>query len=247
MLTHTIKIYVSYSFNSPIHLQKNDFILSLRISAITAVILLFVFASAQQPFSILIQEVMAQQQSEQEIRQRVPLGATAGSNFTNYTNPQYEFSLLYPSGWVNEEIPPGANLTFLMSFSPPPSEFGEFVFVYMAIKNLTGNNTSLKQFADQEISLLKRPPAMTSPTEDTGARTIFESEPTTIAGNTPAHKVVYSEKVSGTLSKIMEIYTVNGDKGYILSYFADTTIYKKYSPTFQKMVSSLNITSRIQQ
>jgi hypothetical protein len=118
----------------------------------------------------------------------------------------------------------------------------------MAVKNLTGNDTSLKQFADQEISLLKRPPAMASPTEDTGARTILESEPTTIAGNTPAYKVVYSEKVSGTLSKIMEIYTVNGDKGYILSYFADTTIYKKYSPTFQKMVSSLNITtSRIQQ
>jgi hypothetical protein len=235
-------------FDSLIHLQKNDFISSLRISAV-AVILLFVFAAAQQPFSILLQEeVMAQQQSEQGTRQKVPLGATAGSNFTNYTNPQYGFSLLYPSGWVNEEIPPGANLTFLMSFSPPPSEFGEFVFVYMAVKNLTGNDTSLKQFADQEISLLKRPPAMASPTEDTGARTILESEPTTIAGNTPAYKVVYSEKVSGTLSKIMEIYTVNGDKGHILSYFADTTIYKKYSPTFQKMVSSLNITtSRIQQ
>ena len=208
-------------------------------------VLLLVFVYAQQPFCLLQQqrEAIAQQQSEQATRQKVPLGAAAGSNFTNYTNPQYGFSLLYPSEWVNEEINPGANLTFLTSFSPPPREFGEFVFVYMAVKNLTDNITSLKQFTDQEISLLKRPPAVTSPTEDTSARTILESEPTAIAGNTSAHKVVYTEKVSGTLSKIMEIYAVNGDKGYIMTYLAFTDIYEKYLPTAQKMASSLNVTA----
>jgi hypothetical protein len=53
-------------------------------------------------------------------------------------------------------------------------------------------------------------------------RTILESEPISIAaGNTQAHKVIYTDKVSGTQSKIMEIYAVNGDKGYILSYVND--------------------------
>ena len=151
--------------------------------------------------------------------------------------------MLYPSSWVNKEIDPGANLTFLMSFSPPASEFGEFVFVYMAVKNLTDKSTSLKQFTDQEISLLKRPPAATSPTEDTSARTILESEPTTIAGYASAHKVVYTEKVSGTLSKIMEIYAVNEDKGYIMTYLAFTDIYEKYLPTAQKMAGSLDVTA----
>jgi hypothetical protein len=227
-------------------LQKNDFISSLRISAVVAVILLFVFSSAQQPFSLLQQhrqEAMAQQQSEQETRQKVPLGTASGSNFTNYTNPQYGFSLLYPSNWINQEIAPGANLTFLISFSPPPQEFGESVFVYMAVKNSTGNNTSLKQFTEQEISFLERPPPATSITEGTGVRTILESEPTTIAGNTPAYKVVYAEKVSGTLSKIMEVYAVNRDKGYIMSYFTDTAIYDKYLPIVQKMIDSLNVTT----
>ena len=210
------------------------------------VILLFVFSSAQQPFSLLQQhrqEAMAQQQSEQETRQKVPLGTASGSNFTNYTNPQYGFSLLYPSNWINQEIAPGANLTFLISFSPPPQEFGESVFVYMAVKNSTGNNTSLKQFTEQEISFLERPPPATSITEGTGVRTILESEPTTIAGNTPAYKVVYSEKVSGTLSKIMEVYAVNRDKGYIMSYFTNTAIYDKYLPIVQKMIDSLNVTT----
>jgi hypothetical protein len=225
-------------------LQKNDFISSLRSSIVAIVVLLLVFAFAQQPFSLLQQqeEAIAQQQSEQETRQKVPLGTASGSNFTNYTNPQYGFSLLYPSSWINEEIAPGANLTFLISFSPPSQVFGESVFVYMAVKNLTGNNASLKQFAEQEISFLERPPAAISLTEDTSVRTILQSEPTTIAGNTPAHKVVYFEKVSGTLSIIMEVYAVNGDKGYILTYLTYTYIYDKYLPTVQKMIGSLNFT-----
>lgn len=232
-----------------IHLQSNNFTLSQRrssiIAAVAVVVLFLVFVYAQQPFSLLQQqrEAIAQQQSEQVTRQKVPLGAAADSNFTDYTNPQYGFHLLYPSSCVNKEIDPGTNLTFLMSFSPPASEFGEFVFVYMAVKNLTDKNTSLKQFTDQEISLLKRPPAATSPTEDTSARTILESEPTTIAGNTSAHKVVYTEKVSGTLSKIMEIYAVNEDKGYIMTYLAFTDIYEKYLPTAQKMAGSLDVTA----
>jgi PsbP len=230
------------NFDSLIVLQQtNDFVLSLRISALATMILLLVFASAQQPNSLIQRkEAIAQQQSEQETRQNVPLGAAAGSNFTNYTNPQYGFSLLYPSSWVSEEIPLGTDLTLLISFSLPPTEFGEFISVYMAVKNLTGNNTSLKQFADQEISLLKKPAAATS-TEGASARTILESKPTAISGNTQAHKVVYSEKVSGTLSKIMEIYAVNGDKGYILSYLADTAIYDKYLPIAQRMINSFQI------
>jgi hypothetical protein len=225
-------------------LQKNDFISSLRNSIVAAVILLFMLTSAQLPVSILQQqqqEAIAQQLPEDETSQKIPLGTASGSNFTNYTNPQYGFSLLYPSSWVNEEIAPGANLTFLISFSPPPQEFGESVFVYMAVKNLTGNNASLKQFAEQEISFLERPPATTSPTEDTTVRTILQSEPATTEGNTQAYKVVYSEKVSGTLSKIMEVYAVNRDKGYIMSYFTDTAIYDKYLPIVQNIIDSLSL------
>lgn len=227
-------------------MQPNVFTLSQRNSVVVIAFvgLLLVFVSTLHPFSLLKppEEATAPQPSEQETRQKVLLGASS-SNFTNYTNPQHGFSLLYPSNWVNEEIPPGANLTYLISFNPPASEIGEFVFVYVAVKNLTNNNTSLEQFADQEISLLKRPPAVTSPTEDTSARTILESGPATIAGNTSAHKVVYTEKVSGTLSKIMETYAVKGNKGYILTYLAYTDIYDKYLPIAQKMVDSLNVTA----
>jgi hypothetical protein len=55
------------------------------------------------------------------------VGAAASNNFTTYTNPTYGFSLLYPSEWINEEINPDVNLTFLISFNPPPTEFGESI------------------------------------------------------------------------------------------------------------------------
>ena len=59
----------------------------------------------------------------------------------------------------------------------------------------------------------------------------------------PGPKVVYSEKVSGTISKIMEIYVVNGDMGYIISFIADATTYDKYLPTFQKLADSQRLTT----
>ena len=53
--------------------------------------------------------------------------------------------------------------------------------------------------------------------------------------------MIYIEKVSGTLSTITEIYAVNRDKGYILSYFVAADAYKKYLPPFDKMVDSLKL------
>jgi hypothetical protein len=63
----------------------------------------------------------------------------------------------------------------------------------------------------------------------------------------PGPKVLYSEKVSGTISKIMEIYVVNGDMGYIISFIADATTYDKYLPTFQKLANSMNLTTKAEE
>jgi hypothetical protein len=82
-----------------------------------------------------------------------------------------------------------------------------------------------------------------TPSVFSSARTILESEPITIAGNIPAHKSVYTEKISGALSKIMEIYIVKGKMGYIFTYLANTDSHDKYLPLVQRMVDSLNVTT----
>jgi hypothetical protein len=127
-------------------LEKNDSVLSLRISIVVIMISLFLFSCTQQLHDLQgQQEAIAQQKQQQQqlqppqqqegLTQRVPLGSGEGGIFTAYTNPKYGFSLLYPSDWIYEEIPPGANVTFLISFHPPPREFGEFVFVDVAVRN----------------------------------------------------------------------------------------------------------------
>jgi hypothetical protein len=88
-------------FDDLTYLQTHDFVLSLRISSASIVILLFLFASAQQIVLPRYEEAIAKQQFELETTQKIQ----DVSNFMNYTNPQYGFSLLYPSSWVNEEIP----------------------------------------------------------------------------------------------------------------------------------------------
>ena len=40
----------------------------------------------------------------------------------------------------------------------------------------------------------------------------------------------------------MEVYTVKGNKGYILTYLSYADIYDKYLPIAQKIVDSLNVT-----
>ena len=87
------------------------------------------------------------------------------------------------------------HLTFLISFDPPPTKFGEFVFVYMAIKNLIDKNASLKDFAEAEINFLNSPPSATSPTADTSARILPESEPDYFAGNTRAQGSIFRESL----------------------------------------------------
>ena len=79
------------------HLETNDFILSFRISIAGTVISLFLLASILQPLGLIQGEAIAQQQSQQEPGQKISVGAVASNNFTNYTNPTYGFSLLYPS------------------------------------------------------------------------------------------------------------------------------------------------------
>jgi hypothetical protein len=79
-----------------------------------------------------------------------------------------------------------------------------------------------------------------SPTE------IRESSSTILAG-LPAYRVVVDESIvgydigMGTHVKNMEIWTVHGDKRYIVGYTAPTEKYESYLPVIMKMIGTLEI------
>ena len=70
-------------------MQPTVFTLSQSSALAIAFMFLFlVYVPALHPFSLLKppEEAMAQQQSGQETRQKLPLGEASGSNFTNYNS-----------------------------------------------------------------------------------------------------------------------------------------------------------------
>jgi hypothetical protein len=73
-----------------------------------------------------------------------------------------------------------------------------------------------------------------------------ESHQITLAENNLAQKIVYTYK-EGTgddviPAKAMDVLMVNDDKGYIISYHADSSKYLYYLPTVQNMINSFELT-----
>jgi hypothetical protein len=56
-------------------------------------------------------------------------------------------------------------------------------------------------------------------------------------GNNAAHNAVFN--INAT--KVMQIWTLKGDKAYIFAYQTSPTEYAKNLPTFQKIVDSVEI------
>jgi hypothetical protein len=46
--------------------------------------------------------------------------------------------------------------------------------------------------------------------------------------------------------KTMEVWTINGDIAYMISYNADSTDFSNYLPVIQKMIDSFATTKNIQ-
>ena len=71
---------------------------------------------------------------------------------------------------------------------------------------------------------------------------LIESNKTILAAN-PARMILYLHtfEVQPYDLKVMEIFIVNGDTKYEISYFAEATKYDNYLPTIQKMINSFEI------
>jgi eukaryotic-like serine/threonine-protein kinase len=72
-----------------------------------------------------------------------------------------------------------------------------------------------------------------------------DSGESTLADNTPAHKIVYEFREQGQkniLTKGMDILVVKDDTGYVIRYIAEEPKYLDYLPIVQKMVNSVEIT-----
>jgi serine/threonine-protein kinase len=116
----------------------------------------------------------------------------------------------------------------------PPGQNATGFVDNVIISALRVPNTTLGQFTDETIA------AYNNNLSDT--ITITKSEPTTIAGN-PAHSIEFLEDFQGQQLHKMQVWTLIGDRVYLLTYGADESEYPQHLADVQAIIESLQISN----
>jgi serine/threonine-protein kinase len=145
-------------------------------------------------------------------------------NFSPYENSSFGIKILYPSDWKKIEDFRGS---WFRNFNESVNMRMEIIPWNRSLDDLTSNQISLieQQFPRQEL---------------------IESNATTIGANYTGHKIVFTfpeePRNLDVKFKEMKVWTINGSRGYIISYFTPTDPYDNYLPIAQKIIDSFRIT-----
>jgi hypothetical protein len=163
--------------------------------------------------------------------------ATTGG-FLTYENPTYGIKIQYPTDWEKKEPTP---YEVVFRFPPQENTSGTSSKYLLIIVNTLDpqENMTLDQLTHDQIDFLK---------ESFSDLTLNESESnaTNLAGN-PAYKVTFDhrnelQQGSSPDYKLIQIWTIKGDKVYYITYRAELGRYSDdYLQTIQKMIDSFEI------
>src|SRR5919107_3758811 len=157
--------------------------------------------------------------------------------FKTYENSTYGILMQYPSDW--KKVEPGqssqrSNFNIIVGFlSPkesafyrsPPAAFS------VGIQNLSSSQSIIvDQYSGAQINFIRQ------------QASVLESNTINLKGNNNAlaHKIVY---INNEGQKIMQVWTIKGNKAYHITYAANETRYADYLPPVQKMIDSFKIVS----
>jgi serine/threonine-protein kinase len=157
---------------------------------------------------------------------------TGGYSFLTYSDPILGIKMEYPSGWT-QELEGGGLVTFIANLENGDSNTYPAA-VGIKVQNLVSSkNISLNEITKIQIKDLK---------QSHSDFKLIESTESMLAGNNMAHKIVFTATDdSEHQRKAMQIWTLKGDKAYLITYKAEPETYSKYLPTIQKMIDSFQI------
>ena len=157
---------------------------------------------------------------------------TGGYSFLTYSDPILGIKMEYPSGWT-QELEGGGLVTFIANLENGDSNTYPAA-VGIKVQNLVSSkNISLNEITKIQIKDLK---------QSHPDFKLIESTESMLAGNNMAHKIVFTATDdSEHQRKAMQIWTLKGDKAYLITYKAEPETYSKYLPTIQKMIDSFQI------
>jgi eukaryotic-like serine/threonine-protein kinase len=157
--------------------------------------------------------------------------ALAQEQFLTYENPELGISIQYPSNW--EKL---VNLDNFVTFTAPPETDTRIYPAALGLKvqelSSSQKNIPLQEITKVQMSDLKR----SNPDLN-----VLESTSTTIADK-PAHKIVFSAIDNKEVErKAMQVWTVIGNKAFLITYKAEPDKFSSYLPTIERMIDSFKV------
>lgn len=155
--------------------------------------------------------------------------ALAQEQFLTYEDPELGISIQYPSNW--EKL---VSLNNFVTFTAPPETDTRIYPAALGLKvqEVSSQNISLQEITKVQISDLKK----SNPDLN-----VLESTSTTIADN-PAHKIVFSAIDNKEVErKAMQVWTVIGNKAFLITYKAEPDKFSSYLPTIERMIESFKV------
>jgi hypothetical protein len=158
------------------------------------------------------------------------------SKFLGYQDIIHGFKVEYPADWEKIQFSQGITegphnlvVNFLSPSRGPSETFREYLMIE------TANATSTSTFSKQEINFLSQSFPHFMPVQISNR---------SLAGHN-AYAVIftYRDPIVGT-GKVMQVWTINGSKAYILSYHADSGNYISYLPIIETMIKSFELTPK---
>jgi hypothetical protein len=158
-------------------------------------------------------------------------GFSASPTLESYSNSKFGVNLEHPSDWKVAYLKNGFQLI----------KEKNVVYLEMRKHNLESSGVELEKFVDDDIN------------DRSSSRDDFKllnKTQTTISGNLPAYKALYTflktknQKdfaTEETSNKILRIYTLAKGNVYIVAYVSDENKFDVYLPTVEKIIDSLKI------
>ena len=174
-----------------------------------------------------------------ETSKTIDNGTTMG--FQTYQNNIFGIEIRYPDGWSVRSYPynNASNNTVVGFYSPSKtaSQLGNISGVsghfvpYLDIFAFDSKNMSLDKIINGRINRIQN-------TSDF----VLDSKPFTLKGNRSAYMLVYSTITGGDeFFKKMQVYTIIGNKVYLITFTAQEALFSNYLPTIRKMIDSFEI------
>jgi len=156
--------------------------------------------------------------------------ATTQSLFLTYASPIIGIEMQYPSGWKKLE-----HINYVKFLSPlegPSDRFREGLGIIAFPVNNNDNRLSIDRIALETINIYR---------ERLLDFQLIKSKAATFDDN-PSHVLVYTYTNPNSIKiKAMDIGILNGNKIYVVTFYAELSKYPTYLLTIQKMIDSLEI------